>query len=103
MSVVLAVKRHTCVADDRGALIPLHAATAACTTGGIHIHTLLSTLLQADNERLVALLAEAKEWRSMAAELAVSDGLHYIPVQVRHGMHKHTLDIWICRVSNIEV
>eukprot|EP00955_Chlamydomonas_euryale_P068467 360125-Chlamydomonas_euryale.AAC.2 len=40
---------------------------------------------QADNERLVALLAEAKEWRAMAADLAAADGLHYIPVAVSVG------------------
>ena len=37
--------------------------------------------MQADNERLVALLAETKEWRGMAAEMAAGCGLHYIPVQ----------------------
>ena len=29
----------------------------------------------------MALLAETKEWRGMAAEMAAGFGLHYIPVQ----------------------
>ena len=36
---------------------------------------------QADNERLIAMLAETKEWRGMAKELADGCGLHYIPVE----------------------
>ena len=38
-------------------------------------------LPQADNERLVAMLAETKEWRGMAREMADGCGLHYIPVE----------------------
>ncbi|GAX77939.1 hypothetical protein CEUSTIGMA_g5381.t1 [Chlamydomonas eustigma] len=40
-----------------------------------------SKRLKADNERLVAMLADTKEWRSIAAEMAAERGLHYIPVQ----------------------
>ncbi|KAG1659299.1 hypothetical protein FOA52_003655 [Chlamydomonas sp. UWO 241] len=61
---------------------------------------------KADNERLVALLQEAKEWRSMAAELAHADGLHYIPVQealVAKGMLDHQYSPLLDRALRLEL